>query len=76
MEVTWHISFSGRTPLKAGLADLFTGPASIAKPHKTNDTAYERASAHDSLEMLSKYPAIYDAFRECDNRLLRWFVWT
>ena len=50
MDVTWHLSFSGRSPGKLAFADM------INLSHRTdpNATEYDKVITHDSAELWSQ----------------------
>lgn len=50
MDVTWHLSYSGRTPSKLFLADIVQfSPIAV----NLNQSEYQKAMAHDATELWS-----------------------
>jgi hypothetical protein len=65
MDITWKLSFSGRSPLKALIGDMIAGSASTMKPHKVNETEEDSDAAQDVIEVVRKY--LLSVLLECAN---------
>ena len=50
MDITWHISFSGRSPAMMSIAD---GIGMLGVPRGRNQSDYQRVMAQDKAELLS-----------------------
>jgi hypothetical protein len=55
MDITWNLSFSGLSPLKALIGDGFGGNGSNTKPHRFNETDYEGGDAQDLIRTVRKW---------------------
>jgi hypothetical protein len=50
MDVTWRLSFSGRSPGKMAFADMIN----LSHRPDSNATEYDKAITHDSAELWSQ----------------------